>query len=70
MVHLAVLPHERGHLVDPALRLLRAFWMRHTPRCLVAWIEEHRRPAIAFAKRLGAREHGRIPGTVMLDWSI
>lgn len=70
MAHLAVLPEARGHLVEPALRVLRAFWAHHNPRRIVAWIEETRRPAIAFARRLGAREHGRIPGTVMMDWSL
>lgn len=70
MVHLAVLPEARGRLVAPALRVLRGFWGHHQPHLIVAWIEETRRPAIAFAKRLGAREHGRIPGTVMLDWSM
>ena len=70
MAHLAVMPDARGRLVEPAKRILTAFWVEHQPRRIVAWIEEHRRAAIAFAHRLGAVEHGRIPGTVMMDWSL
>lgn len=70
MAHLAVKPEGLGQAVAPTRRLLEAFWAEHKPRCIIAWIEEHRRAAIAFAKRAGARETGRIPGTVMLDWSI
>lgn len=70
MVHLAVKPEGRGGAVEPAQRLLRAFWGAHAPRCIVAWIQDHRRAAVAFAKRVGMRETGRIPGTVMMDWSV
>lgn len=70
MAHLAVMPDARGRLVEPALNVLKAFWAHYRPHLIVAWIEEHRKPAIAFARRLGARVHGSIPGTVMLDWSM
>lgn len=70
MVHLAAKPEGRGRLVDPARRILAEFWAEHEPRCVVAWIEEHRRAAVAYARRVGFRMHGFIPGTVMMDWSM
>lgn len=69
MVHLAVKPEGWGMAVGPAQRLLVEFWGETHPRRIVAWIEEHRRAAIAFAHRVGMTEDGRFPGTIMMGWA-
>lgn len=68
MVHLAVKPEGYGQLIEPTRRILAAFWAEKKPKHIVAWIEDHRAAAIAFARKVGLTEDGRFPGTVMLGW--
>ena len=60
MVHHAAKPEGWGHLVDPAQRLLRAFWEDHQPERIIGWTDARNRAAIAFARRVGFREDGRM----------
>lgn len=70
MVHIAVKPEGRGSATEPTLRLLCEFWKNKRPQRIVAWIESHRRAAVALAKRVGGVVDGTFPGTVMLGWSL
>ena len=70
MVHLAAKPEGMGHLVEPTQRVLAEFWAAKHPRRIVTWIDEHRRAAIALAKKAGGVVDGQFPGTVMLGWSM
>jgi RimJ/RimL family protein N-acetyltransferase len=72
MVHYAVRSGGWGQLVEPSRRILLAFWAHHQPQRLIGWTDIRNRAALAFAKRVGAREDGRMQldgyEVVMTGW--
>lgn len=70
MVHIGVKLSAWGRTTDPARRILEAFWRAKQPQRIVAWIDDHRRPALALARRVGFTTDGAFPGTVMLGWEL
>ena len=70
MVHIGVKPEAWGNTAKPAMRILQAFWRKKQPRRIVAWIDDHRRAAIALARKVGMVTDGQFPGTIMLGWRL
>lgn len=66
--HIGAKPEAWGHLDKSTLNILHAFWTERKPVRIVAWIEEHRRHAIALARRVGFVTDGHLPGIIMLGW--
>lgn len=68
--HYGVKPEGWGKLKEPATAVLSAFWDAHDAQLITGWTEESNRAALAFAKRLGFFEYGRMPlpgGDVILQ---
>lgn len=70
MAHLGVKPEAWGNTLEPTKRILQAFWGEKQPKRIVAWIDDHRRAAIALARKAGAVVDGQFPGTIMLGWRM
>jgi len=70
MAHIGVKPEAWGKTTEPTRRILEAFWRAKQPRRIVAWIDDHRRAAIALARKAGAVTDGQFPGTIMLGWRL
>lgn len=72
MVHYGVLPAEWGNLDKPGRELLEFFWAERKPVLITGWTLEKNRLAVAFAKRCGFRENGRmtVPEgvVIMQEW--
>jgi hypothetical protein len=72
MAHVAVNPAAWGHTKEPALRILDAFWKAEAPELIVGWTSESNRAALAFARRLGFVEYGRMDlpsgGVICQKW--
>lgn len=72
MAHYGVKREGWGHLADPARRILRAFWEEHGPERIIGWTDSRNRAALAFARRIGFREDGRMElngyAVVMTGW--
>lgn len=68
MVHVGVKPEGWGRSVDPARRVLRAFAEAERAERIIAWMDERNRAVIAFARRCGFEDDGRMPGVVMMGW--
>jgi len=71
--HYGVKPEGWGRLVTPAKRMLGEFWEARQPERIVGWTPASNRAAIAFARRLGFVEDGRMPlgseTIVMQGWA-
>lgn len=68
MAHYAVKPEAWGRTVEPAKAILREFAVEYEPEAIIGWTSESNRAALAFARRLGFREYGRLnlpSGTVI-----
>lgn len=70
MAHIGVKPEAWGKTTEPTRRILEAFWRAKQTRRIVAWINDHRRAAIALARKAGAVTDGQFPGTIMLGWRL
>lgn len=72
MVHYAVKREGWGQLVEPSLRILRAFWEYRKPHRIVGWTDGRNRAALALTRRVGFREDGRMQldgyEVVMTGW--
>ncbi len=60
MAHYAAKPEGWGFLVPHARRILDAFWREKEPARIVGWTEAKNRAAVAFARRIGFTEDGRM----------
>lgn len=60
MVHVAVRPEGWGKVDVATLGLLKAFAQTHGARRIIAWMDSRNRAVLAFAKRLGFVEDGRM----------
>lgn len=68
MAHYAVKPEVWGKAIGPARAILAAFRADHQPEAIIGWTAETNRAAVAFARRLGFEEYGRLElpsGTVI-----
>lgn len=61
MAHYGVRREEWGGLNEPARAVLNAFWDARRPHRIVGWTDHRNRAALAFARRLGFVEDGRMP---------
>ena len=61
MVHIAAMPGHWGHLVADARAALREFWEEKHPARIVGWTPARLRAAVAFSRRVGFEEDGRLP---------
>lgn len=72
MAHYGVKRDGWGRLVEPARRILRAFWGYHRPERIIGWTDSRNRAALAFARRIGFVEDGRMEldgyAVVMTGW--
>lgn len=72
MGHYGVKPEGFGGLVEPAKRVLRGFWKVKRPELIIGWTKESNRAALAFARRIGFVEHGRMVlpdgAVIMQEW--
>ncbi len=60
MVHIAVKPQHWGGLVADAKAELAAFWADRTPSRIIGWTPAKFRAALAFSRRVGFVEDGRM----------
>jgi hypothetical protein len=60
MVHHAVKPEVWGKADAPALEILHWFCGLYKPETIIGWTKESNRAALAFARRLGFEEYGRL----------
>jgi len=60
MVHIAAIPSQWGRLVADARAELAAFWADRTPSRIVGWTPAKFRAALAFSRRVGFVEDGRM----------
>ena len=60
MVHVAAKPEGWGKIEVPTLGLLRAFAQTKGASRIIAWMDERNRAVLAFARRLGFVEDGRM----------
>jgi RimJ/RimL family protein N-acetyltransferase len=71
--HYGVKPEGWGHLIKPATDVLCSFWDARGAQRIIGWTEASNRPAIAFARRLGFVEDGRMPlpsgDVIMQGWT-
>ena len=68
MAHYGVLPEAWGSTVPAARAILRQFSEDYQPQAIIGWTDERNRAALAFARRLGFEEYGRLElpsGTVV-----
>lgn len=68
--HYGVKPEGWGRLKEPATNVLSTFWESRDVHLITGWTPEANRAAIAFARRLGFFEYGRMPtpgGDVILQ---
>lgn len=61
MGHYAVKPEAWGHAVEPARRLMAAFWEAEAPSRIIGWTPASNRMALSFARRLGFVQDGAMP---------
>lgn len=60
MCHLTVKPEGWGKAIPHAKALLREFWEERQPKRLIGWTPSHLRAAVAFTRRVGFVEDGRM----------
>lgn len=60
-VHIAAKPEGWGKLVSHGKAVLRAFCAAHDVDLITGWTPETNRAALAFARRVGFVEHGKMP---------
>lgn len=60
MVHIGCKPEGWGQAVSAAKAGLGAFWNAESPDAIVGWTPASKRAAVAFARRCGFVEHGRL----------
>jgi RimJ/RimL family protein N-acetyltransferase len=68
MAHYGVLPEAWGSTVPAGRDILQQFAADYEPQAIIGWTAERNRAALAFARRLGFREYGRLElpsGTVI-----
>lgn len=68
MAHLAVKPTAWGRADKPAAEILLAFWEEYHPAAILGWMDKTNRAGLAFTRRIGFREYGRLvlpSGTVI-----
>lgn len=58
--HYGVKPDAWGHTKEPSLAILRAFSEAQRPALIVGWTDSRNRAAVAFARRIGFVETGRM----------
>ena len=72
MAHYGVKPNAWGSLVAPARAVLSEFWDDKKPDLVIGWTDEKNRAAIAFARRIGFIENGRMTlpsgAVIMQEW--
>lgn len=72
MAHYAVKPEVWGRATGPAREILAAFWGEYQPQAIIGWTDASNRAALAFARRIGFKEYGRLhlPGgdVVQQEW--
>lgn len=72
MAHYGVKPEVWGRTTGPAREILAAFAAEYQPQAIIGWTDDSNRAALAFARRLGFREYGRLhlpSGTVVMqEW--
>lgn len=69
MAHVAVSPLAWGKTVSPAKALLREFARDHGPELVIAWMDETNRAVLAFARRIGFTQYGRMGcGVICMEW--
>lgn len=73
MAHYAVKPEGWGFLTTPARAVLNEFLEAEGPERIIGWTPESNRAAMAFARRLGFVEDGRMPlpggAIIMQGWA-
>ena len=67
-VHIGAKPEAWGRTEQPVRALLHEFWGEYQPRYITAWIEDHKRHAVALARRVGFERLGEMPGVLMFGW--
>lgn len=60
MAHYGVMPEVWGKATRPAKAILSAFWGEENPELIIGWTDETNRAALAFARRIGFKENGRM----------
>lgn len=60
MAHYAVKPEVWGRAIKPARAILAEFQEQYQPAKIMGWTDENNRAALAFARRIGFREFGRL----------
>lgn len=60
MIHYGVKPEGWGNLIPSAREGLHAFWDHHKPQRIIGWTDARNRAAVAFARRVGFQEDGRM----------
>ncbi|WP_386681820.1 hypothetical protein [Loktanella sp. R86503] len=69
MAHYGMKREGLGHYVEPAKRILHAFWAEKSPARIIGWTDASNRAAVAFAGRCGFTKDGEIPtdnGSVLM----
>lgn len=61
MLHFAAKPEGRGHLVQPAKRVLAAFATDKKPARIIGWTPRKFSHAVALARRVGFVQDGVLP---------
>lgn len=61
MAHHGCKPEGWGKAAEPARAGLRAFWASVRPERIIGWTRADNRAAVAFARRVGFVEDGRLP---------
>lgn len=72
MAHHGCKPEGWGKATEPARKALLAFWDAETPQLVTGWTEASNRAAVAFARRVGFQEDGRLSlpsgDVIMQSW--
>lgn len=69
MAHYGVLPEAWGSTVAAGKAILRQFAADYEPQAIIGWTDESNRAALAYARRLGFEEYGRLvlPDTTIIE---
>lgn len=72
MAHHGCKPEGWGRAVEPARAILAAFQEAERPELIIGWTAKKNRAALAFARRVGFEEDGRLPlgsgDVIMQSW--
>ena len=72
MAHVGALPGAWGRAVEPARTILRAMAEEYRPELVIGLIRERNRAALAFARRCGFEQDGRLrlpEPVIVMGWT-